>query len=228
MMIRSAIISLAAVLGADLAMAQDQAGEALFAEKHMAFVTSRCPSEVTAYEALMSGHLYAIFESAPDVVFGADMPTEMKSTLSAAAASEMSVSDVHQSTVMVMNIVSLGHSVKFGSLFSPEVDIAEGEIAETYDDRKARVLASIELLQCVWPTQDERDALANSSLAGTFEKIAAGLCDKHIYTLFKRFIETPIAGMSPAEREATRLKILADHDTYMEVSKDPSQCGEFL
>lgn len=218
-MFRMAIISLATLLLPVGTFAQASASP--FGDKHVAFMAGRCPDQVRAYEALAPGTLNSVMESVPDAfpMFGVS---------EGFVTNELSQTDVHYGSFMVVNAMAIASYLKFGALFSETSEVSETELVETYAERKPQAQALVNLMECIWPTAEERAEVAESRWAEQFEKIATGICELQLYTMAQRYIDTPITHLNRAERQAVNDTLMADHDEYLEASKDASQCGEFL
>ncbi|MFQ1700554.1 hypothetical protein ACJ5NV_08160 [Loktanella agnita] len=193
-----------------------------FADAHWGVVVERCPLEADRYAELSDNQIYDAFNQ------GLDEGTKLERILQNSSVGRTSDLDKYWVSFVVVNASVTLDLLTFGGLFAEKATL-EGEAFLTEEAHlRDRAMAAMALTECFWPNEIQRAELADSRWSESLKDVADSVCEIHFFRLIQRYIDAQITELSLGERRAVGAKILLDHEQYLEVSHDPSQCGEFL
>ena len=182
---------------------------------------ARCPVAAQAYSDVFNPD--AVFQGALELDFG-----------NLAFIPGMGIVELNEAEKQFLATVIIGSSGVIDQLVyqnffgADQTGTDEGEELDILGARE-RATASLSLMDCMWPTNRDLEALAESrgDFVSSAREIMKGTCEIQFFTLYQRFLSVPVETLPSEELSRHGEDILEEHEEFLDAYLASNDCEDF-
>ncbi len=149
---------------------------------------------------------------------------------------KMSQLDKHNNALLFVSTYGILQQLNFINLVSDEEHLQQANYLQEEASTRAHSLASLELMECLWPTvEDIRNPLIKSGLGQEGDdlwwnfatRVHTGECEIEFHLLSRTFLEADFASVLPEDREEYSAALMNSHDRYLASELAAGRCEDF-